>query len=310
MNKKKVIISAGDPAGCGPLITLQAINKRKVDNTDFFVVGDQKIFVKLAGYDKFSKRVNFIDIGTPGIERVKPGIPSKITGQASLNYLKTSLEVVKRQKIKRLVTAPVSKEAIGLVLKNFNGHTEYLARYFKVNRFAMLMASKQLRVLLLTRHLPLRRVSSAIQKKDVLDSISLVYSCLKDRFKIKNPKIALVSANPHAGVRTFLEKEERELMAAKRAFKRPIYGPYPADTIFINENLKKYDCVICPYHDQAMIPFKLLSFRDGVNVTLGLPIIRTSPAHGVAFDLMRVNKRPFSSSMLAAIRLVLRLQIK
>jgi len=307
MSRKRVVVTAGDPAGCGPLITLQTINKCKADETDFFVVGDRKVFAKLTGYNKFKKRVNFIDLDTPGIEKIKPGIPSKITGQASLNYLKASLKVIKQQKIKRLVTAPVSKEAIGLVLKKFSGHTEYLAKYFGVSKFAMLMTSKQLRVLLLTRHLPLRLVSSAIQRQGVLDSISLVYSCLKGQYKIKSPKIALVSANPHAGIDTFLEKEEKKLLAAKLAFKKPIYGPYPADTIFINDNLKKYDCIICPYHDQAMIPFKLLSLKNGVNLTLGLPILRTSPAHGVAFDLMRQRKNPFSSSMTEAIKLVLRL---
>ena len=309
MSRKKVVVAAGDPAGCGPVITLQAINKRKVDQVDLFVVGDKKIFSRLADYNKFIKKVNFIDLNTPGIERVKPGAPSKVTGQASLNYLKTSLKIIKDQKIKRLITAPVSKEAISLVLKNFSGHTEYLAKHFRVSKFAMLMTSKKLRVLLLTRHLSLRRVSSAITKKAALDSISLVYSCLKDQFKIKNPKIALVSANPHAGVDTFLEREEKILLAAKRGFKKNIYGPYPADTIFISENLKKYDCIVCPYHDQAMIPFKLLSLKNGVNLTLGLPILRTSPAHGVAFDVMRKKKNPFSTSMSEALNLALRLSI-
>jgi 4-hydroxythreonine-4-phosphate dehydrogenase len=307
MSRKAIVVSAGDPAGCGPLITLQAINNAKIKNVDFFVVGDKKIFKKITGYAKFEKNVDFIDADTAGIEKVRKGFASKLTGQASLNYLKTSLKIMKQQRIKRLVTAPVSKEAIALSLSKFSGHTEYLADHFKVNNFAMLMAAKKLRVLLLSRHIPLREVSYSIKKKTIIDSISLVDSFLRNQCKIKKPRIVLASLNPHAGVNTFMEEEEKKLLAAKEKFKKTIYGPYPADTIFVRKNLNNYDCIICPYHDQAMIPFKLLALKDGVNVTLGLPIIRTSPAHGVAFDLMQRGRKPFSSSMLAAVKLALAL---
>ncbi len=309
MSRKGIIISAGDPAGCGPRITLGAINSIKTDAADFFVVGDKKIFEKINGWARFKKKVNFIDLNTANIGKVRDGFSSKITGQASLNYLKTSLKIMKERKIKRLVTAPVSKEAIALCLGKFSGHTEYLAEHFKVSNFGMLMTAKKLRLLLLSRHIPLREVSGSIKKKSVIDSISLVYSYLHNQCRIKKPRIALASLNPHAGVNTFLEKEEKILLAARNEFKNTIYGPYPADTIFIKENLKNFDCVICPYHDQGMIPFKLLAFREGVNVTLGLPIIRTSAAHGVAFDLMRQGKKPFTSSMLAAVKLALALSI-
>jgi 4-hydroxythreonine-4-phosphate dehydrogenase len=128
-------------------------------------------------------------------------------------------------------------------------------------------------------------------------------------FKIKNPKIALVSFNPHAGINTFMNEEEKVISQAVRKFRNRIYGPFPADTIFIKENFRKYHCIITLYHDQGMIPFKLLSFKEGVNLTLGLPIVRTSPAHGVAYDVLKKGKKPFSSSMIEAVKLALSLNI-
>jgi 4-hydroxythreonine-4-phosphate dehydrogenase len=121
--------------------------------------------------------------------------------------------------------------------------------------------------------------------------------------KIKKPKIVISSFNPHAGIDTFLGKEEKIIKSAMNKCEHKIYGPYPADTLFLKNKIKDYDCIICLYHDQAMIPFKLLSFKQGVNLTIGLPIIRTSPAHGVAFDLIRKAKRPLHHSMLEAIKL-------
>jgi 4-hydroxythreonine-4-phosphate dehydrogenase len=128
-------------------------------------------------------------------------------------------------------------------------------------------------------------------------------------FGLKNPKIAVTAFNPHAGVDTFFDAEEKIIYNAIKVFKKNFYGPYPCDSIFIEKNLKKYDCIICLYHDQAMIPFKLLSLKAGVNLTLGLPIIRTSPAHGVAFDVMKTGKIPFHSSMVEAIKLALKLHV-
>jgi 4-hydroxythreonine-4-phosphate dehydrogenase len=173
----------------------------------------------------------------------------------------------------------------------------------------MMMVSGKLKVILFTRHIPLREVPSFIRKKDLIDTFFLVYSSLKKMFKIKNPLLAVTSLNPHAGLDTFLGREEKIVYDAIRSFGHRIYGPFPSDTIFIEKNLRKYHCIICLYHDQAMVPFKLLSFREGVNLTLGLPVIRTSPAHGVAYDAMRNGATPFSSSMLEAIRLALKLSL-
>lgn len=309
MNKKKVVISSGDPAGCGPLITLKAIADYKYKNVDFFVVGDKKIFQKLVIYKKVKNRIKLIDLNTSGIIKIKKGIASKLSGKASLSYLDKSLELMKTGGIKRLVTAPLSKEAVKFTSRKFSGHTEYLANHFKVKSYAMMMASLNLKTVLLTRHIPLKEVSKSLRIKDIYKVLCLVDKTLRRQFKIKSPKIVLCAFNPHAGVNTFLEQEEKKILKAKLKFKGSAWGPYPADTIFTKKILQQYDCVICAYHDQAMIPFKLLSFYKGINITLGLPIIRTSPAHGVAYDFAKKRKDPSHSSMLEAIKSALELSL-
>lgn len=307
ISRKRIVISSGDPGGCGPYITLKAIDSLKQREFDFFVVGDQKIFKKISIYKKVSRKINFIDLNTSGIEGLEKGKPSRLSGKASLSYLNKALELMKKKKIKRLVTAPLSKEAVKSVLKEFSGHTEYLANYFNINNFAMMMASSSLKVVMATRHINLKEVSSSLFKEDIYKLLCLTYESLNKQFKVKKPRIAFCAVNPHAGLKTFIGKEEKIIIQAKEKFKKETYGPYPADTIFTKDNLKKYDCVICVYHDQAMIPFKLLSFNTGVNVTLGLPIVRTSPSHGVAYDLTISGKIPFHSSMLEAIKLAAKL---
>lgn len=304
-SKKKIVIASGDPAGCGPLITLKAVQSLQNRNITFFLVGDRKVFVKLSGYRKLGKTVNFIDVNTRGIEKLKKGCASLLSGQAALSYLNEALELIKAERIKTLVTAPLSKEAVQLIDKKFSGHTEYLRDYFKAPQVAMMMVSPLMKVVLLTRHQPLRKVAYTLSRKTIQDTFNLVHSWLKLKFKIKRPQIAFSSVNPHAGLDTFLEREEKKMVSVISKFSGKAYGPYPADSLFTGQNLNKYDCIICAYHDQAMIPFKLLSMKQGVNLTLGLPIIRTSPAHGVAYDLIRQKKTPFHSSMLAAIKLAL-----
>ena len=306
---KRVVITMGDPAGCGPAICLGAINALKKRNVDFILVGDRKILKKYPLFNKLKTRISLVNVDTPGIGNLKKGCATKLSGRASLAYLNEAIKITEATSIKRLVTAPISKEAVQCVIPQFSGHTEYLADYFRVKNFAMMMASKKINIVLFTRHVPLNRVSDLIKKKDLSQCIDLVHGALKRMFKIKNPKIAFTSFNPHAGSNTFLWKEEKEITAAIKKTNKKVFGPFPADTLFIESNIKKYDCIICCYHDQAMIPFKLLAFAEGVNLTLGLPIVRTSPAHGVAYDLIRTKKTPLSSSMTSAIELALKLVI-
>ncbi|MCM8823252.1 MAG: 4-hydroxythreonine-4-phosphate dehydrogenase PdxA [Candidatus Omnitrophica bacterium] len=300
---RKIVITIGDPSGCGAFITVKAIEALRGKKTLFFIVGDKLILERIRGFKKLCGKIELIDLSTPQIDKIKPGFISYLNGQASLNYLNEALKIIEREKINALVTAPVSKEAIQLVEPSFQGHTEYLAKHFGVNNFAMMMVSPLLKVVLLTRHILLREVSNKLNYDDIKDNLELIYDFLQKKFKIKNPKVVFASFNPHAGIDTFLEREEKIIKQAIEGFGKPVYGPYPADTMFLRNKLKKFDCVIALYHDQAMIPFKLLSFDKGVNLTIGLPIIRTSPAHGVAFDLMRKKIAPSHLSMLEAIKL-------
>lgn len=303
---KKVVITIGDPAGCGPYITLKAIENFRRKDIKFIIVGGKKIIEKIPSFSKVKKRIEIVDIDTSS--RIKKGYISKKAGKASLNYLKEALFLIKKENIKALVTAPVSKEAIKLIEPRFSGHTEFLADFFKVKNFAMMMVG-EIKVVPFTRHIPLRDVSENISKKDLVRLINLVYESLKEKFGIKRPKIALASINPHAGVNTFLDKEEKIMVSAIEECKNA-EGPYPADSLFSLKNLKKFDCIICGYHDQAMIPFKIFSFEKGVNLTLGLPIIRTSPAHGVAFEAIRREQPLFFTSMLEAIKLAVKLAFR
>ncbi|MCK9615485.1 MAG: 4-hydroxythreonine-4-phosphate dehydrogenase PdxA, partial [Candidatus Omnitrophica bacterium] len=298
----------GDPAGCGPYITLKAIEDLGNCAAQFLVVGDKKILSRFDIYKKINKRITLIDLNTPGINKLKTGHISKLSGCASIKYLKKALEIMGEYGINRLVTAPLSKEAVKLNLSDFSGHSEYLANYFKC-KIEMMMVSAKLKTVLFTRHVPFKKVPVFINKSNLNNTFSLVLKSLKGIFKIKRPKIAVASLNPHAGVNTFLGSEEKIIHKVIHNFGENFYGPYPADSLFTEDAIKQYDCIIALYHDQGMIPFKLLSMKTGVNFTIGLPVIRTSPAHGVAFEVMRRNKKPFASSMVEAIKLALRLKI-
>ncbi|MDD3296736.1 MAG: 4-hydroxythreonine-4-phosphate dehydrogenase PdxA [Candidatus Omnitrophica bacterium] len=306
MSRKRLVISSGDPAGCGPVITAGAIQDLRVPGVDLIVVGDKKVFLSLPSCKKFFKKVTFVDVGTAQIGVLKKGEASRLSGQAALNYINRSLDIISGKRA-ALVTAPVSKEAICLVHKDFSGHTEYLSNFFKSKNVAMMMVSPSFKTVLFSRHIPLSKVSGQIKEEALLRAFKLIYQELKNKFNLPNPCVACASLNPHAGMNTFLGREEKIILEAIKKCPYPMQGPLSADTIFVKESLKKYDCVISLYHDQGMIPFKLLAMKKGVNLTLGLPIIRTSPAHGVAYDVIRQGKAPFYSSMLEAMKLAIRL---
>ncbi len=306
--KERILVTIGDPAGCGPSVTLKAISDFK-KRASLFVVGDKVVLERYRIFKRISKKIELIDIRTPGIKNLRLGYPSCLGGKASLNYIKIALKIMKEEKISKLVTAPVSKEAIQLNFKTFSGHTEFLADYFKVKNVVMMMVEGDFKVVLSTRHIPLREVPFCLTKKVIRNTIKLTYKALKDTFNITHPKIAITGINPHAGINTFLGKEEKLIKEVVRTLNFKINGPYPSDTLFLLENLKKYDCIIAGYHDQAMIPFKLLFFKKGVNITLGLPIIRTSPVHGTAFDIIKKKGIPLHFSMLSAISLIEKLSL-
>ena len=216
--------------------------------------------------------------------------------------------------IDALVTAPVNKEAMRFLEPKFQGHTEYLARVARTKEFAMMFlkketpGSKPLRVTLVTIHVPLKKVSRLITEEAVLEKIRLTYQFLKERLKIEKPKIGVSALNPH-GHETGDEEEKVIRPAVEKACEEKIlaHGPISGDRIFYDASQGIYDAVISMYHDQALAPFKLVAFETGVNLTLGLPYVRTSPDHGTAFDIAyqgKANPKSMESALEVALDLV------
>ncbi|NDC30564.1 MAG: 4-hydroxythreonine-4-phosphate dehydrogenase PdxA, partial [Bacteroidetes bacterium] len=197
------------------------------------------------------------------------------------------------------VTAPLNKNMVNNELLPFKGHTEYLAQQANVHDYMMFLVSNDLKVGLVTGHIPLKEVSSKLSKDLVLKKIKLMNDSLKNDFGVSKPKIAVLGLNPHAGDAGLLGNEEKDIIepAVKSAQEEGmiVYGPYPADGFFGSKQFTKFDAVLAMYHDQGLIPFKYIAFEDGVNYTAGLPFIRTSPDHGTAYNIAGKNVADESS---------------
>lgn len=301
---KTIGITIGDPLGIGPEVTAKALQRPDIRRlANFKVIGDEAFFKKY----KFPKGPHCQWIG---INKIHPfDFPFKDTrsesAAAAIAYLETAVGMLKDKTLDGLVTAPVSKEAIASLGIPFNGHTEYLADNFNVKNFEMMFEAPDLRLIIATRHVPLQKVHEEISEEKILSTIRLAQTTLKKTFKIKKPRIVLCGLNPHAGEGGLLGDEERNMIipAVERARKEGIqvFGPFAADTLFRPANFKKYDVFIAMYHDQGLAPLKAMYFDQLVNVTIGLPFIRTSPAHGTGFDIAGKNKAD-PSSMIEAIK--------
>lgn len=285
-NKRVIGITTGDPAGIGPEITAKAIRSLpRLPGAELHVI-NEKAF------------------------GIVPGRSSKKSAQAALNALHEAIQLLKLKKINALVTAPLSKESICTLGIDFVGHTEYLADAFKCKKFAMMFVSPKLKTMIVTRHLPLKAVPKAINSKNILEAIELMDGALKKHFKIPRPVIAVCGLNPHAGEGGRLGTEEIKIIIPTIQTARKnginVIGPLAADTLFSPDLPHKYDAVVAMYHDQGLIPVKTLDFSRVVNLTIGLPFIRTSPAHGTAFDIAGKNKAN-PASMIEAIKLAAQL---
>lgn len=217
------------------------------------------------------------------------GRPNAVTGKASYDYVKKALELCDTRGFSGIVTCPISKIGLHMAGIDAPGHTEILAAHTGTKRFAMMLAGASLRVVLVTIHCALRKVASQLSQKNVLETISLTHEALQRDFGIDAPRIAVAALNPHAGESGMFGNEEERILAPAilKAVRQGIQalGPYPPDTVFYRAARGEFHAVVCQYHDQGLIPFKLLHFKDGVNVTLGLPIVRTSVDHGTAYDI-------------------------
>ena len=236
--------------------------------------------------------------------KIELGKPSQKAGLIAYKSLEESCLQLKNKKINVLITAPIDKYQIRKSIPDFIGHTEYLGNQFEGNSL-MVMLSEKMKIAFITGHIPLNKVSEKINTQKIINKTIQLNSSLKKDFKIINPKIAVLGLNPHAGENDMLGTEESTIISPaitmlKEKEKIIAEGPFSADSFFSEEKLKKYDGIIAMYHDQGLIPFKTLSFSKGVNFTAGLEMIRTSPVHGVAYDITGKN-RANSDSFKAAI---------
>lgn len=293
----------GCPVGIGPEIILRFLAQAG-RQTAFgpVVIGDAGVLRRCAATLKMEARVVDWQPGAPlapqalnvfSLSALGEGLiwgkPTAETGRAMGGYIEAGVRLVQQGQLAGLVTCPISKGAFKAGGYCFPGHTEMLAELCQARDFAMMMAGARLKITLVSIHQALAEVPAAITQEAVLRMITITGQALRDDFAVPQPRLAVAGLNPHAGEDgMFGEEEQRVIAPAVAAGRRAgwlVKGPFPPDTVFNRAAAGQFDAVVCMYHDQGLIPFKLLHFSDGVNVTLGLPIVRTSVDHGTAYDI-------------------------
>jgi len=310
---KPLAITMGCPVGIGPEIILKffAAASNVAADSPTVVVGDPEVLrwcSRMLGID-----ATIVD-WQPG-EEVAPhvipvlrpadfpdleqaqlmwGRPDSQTGRAMARCIEAAVQLINQQVFSGMVTCPITKKSLNEAGYAFPGHTEMLASLCRCNDYAMMMAGTKLRVTLVTIHTPLHAVPRSLTPEKIDKLIEMTAKSLQQDFAIALPRLAVAALNPHAGEEGMFGDEEDKLIrpAILRARQAgwQISGPYPADTVFYKAVSGDFDAVVCMYHDQGLIPFKLLHFKDGVNVTIGLPIVRTSVDHGTAYDIAGQGK--------------------
>lgn len=244
-------------------------------------------------YEASHNRANIINCIDENI-RVELGKSTEAAGESSFLALERAVADLKKEQIDVLITAPINKDNIQSEKFKFSGHTEYLAQQFNVRDFVMLMVSHNLKIGVVTGHVPLSEVAKHITKDKIVSKLRIISRSLLQDFALTNPCIAVLALNPHAGDNGLIGYEEQNIIipALDQARNEGIMalGPYPADGFFGSGDFLKFDAILAMYHDQGLIPFKLTSFDQGVNYTAGLPAVRTSPAHGTALDIAGADK--------------------
>ena len=325
--RKRIAITMGEPGGVGPEVVVKALNAPVIrDCGSPLVIGSVKVMeeaVKLTGLPFMVRAVSSAlelkaEPGTIDVLEVKSlvskrkGEPSKSAGIAVVKYVEKAVELALKNEVSAIVTAPISKESLKLAGHAWPGHTELLAGLTNTKDYAMMFVSEKLKVILCTIHTALREVPKRINRNLVSKTITLAVRGA-GMLGIKAPGIAVAGLNPHAGEAGIMGSEEIKsiIPAIEDAKKLGIHatGPYPPDVVFHRAYNGEFDMIVCMYHDQGLIPFKMLAFDTGINVTVGLPIIRTSPDHGTAFDIAWKNMAE-PTSMIKAIRLAGELELR
>ncbi len=308
-NKPIIGISIGDINGIGPEVIIKALDNPKILKQFTPVVyGSAKVFsfyrknLELKNFyfkqinslkELKHNNVNILNVWNEAVN-ITPGKASETGGTYALKSLKAAVKDVKEGKIDALTTAPLSKDLVQSNEFQFRGHTEYLTEEAGEEESLMFLISDSLRIGVVTGHIPLKEVHEKITKKLLQTKLLKMIKSLQEDFSIKKPKVAVMGLNPHAGENGLLGQEEKEIIepSIKEMKKQHhiVMGPFPSDGFFGQGTFKQFDGILAMYHDQGLIPFKLMAFDDGVNYTAGLPFIRTSPDHGTAFGIAGKNE--------------------
>ena len=316
----RIGITMGDPAGIGPEVVLKAVAEEEIRRACIpVIIGDAQLLAHTArtldlqsGYDIVRADEPFPEHSEPVIYHlgnihgfIEPGIESGAAGKAAGGYIEAAVELCAAGSVDAVATAPINKRALFLGGYSFPGHTEFFAHLTGAEEYAMAFVAGNLRIVLISTHVPLAEAIRLVERDRVLKIINLTNRELQ-RWGIERPRLAVAALNPHgAEGGLFGVEEASEIMPAIDAGRRDdinVQGPFSADTVFLRASRGEFDAVVACYHDQAMIPVKCLSFGEAVNVTLGLPFIRTSVDHGTAFDIAGKGLAEHSS-MVAAIKL-------
>jgi 4-hydroxythreonine-4-phosphate dehydrogenase len=310
-NKKpKIAITMGDPSGIGAEIIAKALPSIG-GKFSCVVIGDRVVFDRAVHTCKLGGRVNscdidFIDVPGIDIRRFSFGTICAQYGGASIAYLDKAMELINAGVVDGVVTCPISKESIHLAGYSYSGHTEYFGEKAGVDDEVMMLVNDTFKFCMVTRHIPLSKVAREIDPSYMKHVVAVTYDALRRLFGIRNPRIVVCGINPHGSDNGVIGDDENTLIApvvkGLRSKFSGLTGPVGADVAIGNAARKKYDAVIAMYHDQALIPLKVTGDESGVNMTLGLGFVRTSPLHGTAFDIAGQNKAD-PSSLIAAVHL-------
>jgi 4-hydroxythreonine-4-phosphate dehydrogenase len=326
---KPLALTLGEPAGIGPDITIKAwLRRDELKLPAFYLLGDRDFIGRRA--DALGVDIKLADVGAEGAAAAfaralpvvstghaataQPGRPDDRSADAALASIRQAVSEVAARRAGAVVTNPIAKGVLYRAGFRHPGHTEYLAELAASNGHVpqpvMLLWSPVLAVVPVTIHVSVREAVAQLTTDLIVSTARIVAASLKSRFGLAHPRLAISGLNPHAGEDGTIGTEETTVIAPAIEILRgdgiDVRGPLPADTMFHDAARKNYDCAICMYHDQALIPIKTLAFDDAVNVTLGLPFIRTSPDHGTAFDIAGTG-RANPASLIAALRLAERM---
>ncbi|MBU1717899.1 MAG: 4-hydroxythreonine-4-phosphate dehydrogenase PdxA [Bacteroidetes bacterium] len=304
IRKVKLGITMGDFNGIGLEVVFKTFSDPKIlESCTPVIYGSSKVasyhrkmlnlnelnFNTVRSADEAShKKVNIVHHFDQDV-KIDMGHSTQIAGEFALSSVNAAIQDLKDGKIEALVTAPVNKYNIQSETFKFAGHTDYLAQRFDTRNYLMLLISHNLKVGVVTAHIPISQVAASLTTDLIYNKIRVLHNTLKSDFTYSRPRIAVLGLNPHAGDNGLIGKEELEIIipAIQQAFDEKIlvFGPYPSDGFFGNSEYLKFDAILAMYHDQGLVPFKTLAFDTGVNYTAGLPIVRTSPDHGTGYDI-------------------------